>query len=98
MAADNTSAFNCRSVTGNPYRLSQHAYGIAIDINTVRNPYVTASRVYPSFAREYLDRSHARPGMLYYDGVVARTFRSFGWLWGARWAHPDYQHFSINGG
>ena len=38
MRADNTSAFNCRTVTGNPYRLSQHSYGNAIDINTVRNP------------------------------------------------------------
>ncbi len=40
MKADNTSAFNCRPVTGNPYRVSQHSYGNAIDINTVRNPYV----------------------------------------------------------
>ncbi|HSV37839.1 MAG TPA: M15 family metallopeptidase [Nocardioidaceae bacterium] len=98
MRADNTSAFNCRTVTGNPYRLSQHAYGTAIDINTVRNPYVTASHVYPSFAREYLDRSHRRPGMIFRDSIVASTFRSFGWWWGARWAHPDYQHFSTNGG
>ena len=47
MRADNTSAFNCRPVTGNPYRVSQHSYGNAIDINTVRNPYVVGSRVYP---------------------------------------------------
>ena len=51
MKADNTSAFNCRPVTGNPYRVSQHSYGNAIDINTVRNPYVVGSRVYPGFAR-----------------------------------------------
>ena len=62
MQADNTSAFNCRPVTGNPYRVSQHSYGNAIDINTVRNPYVVGSRVYPSWARTYLDRRTCAPG------------------------------------
>ena len=56
MAANNTSAFNCRKVVGNPYRISQHSYGNAIDINTVRNPYVVGSRVYPAFAATYLRR------------------------------------------
>ena len=98
MKADNTSAFNCRPVTGNPYRVSQHSYGNAIDINTVRNPYVVGSRVYPSFARTYLDRGNVRTGMITSSGVIARTMRANGWPWGARWAHPDYQHFSANGG
>ncbi len=98
MRADNTSAFNCRTVTGSPYRLSQHSYGNAVDINTVRNPYVTASRVYPPAGRAYLNRRHHRPGMLVAGGAVVSTFRSRGWWWGARWAHPDYQHFSANGG
>jgi hypothetical protein len=98
MRADNTSAFNCRPVTGNPYRVSQHSYGNAIDINTVRNPYVVGSRVYPGFARTYLNRSHVRKGMITRRGVVASRFRSLGWPWGARWSHPDYQHFSSNGG
>jgi D-alanyl-D-alanine carboxypeptidase/Bacterial Ig domain len=98
MRADNTSAFNCRPVTGNPYRVSQHSYGNAIDINTVRNPYVVGSRVYPGFAGTYLNRSHVRPGMLTRRGVVATKMRQLGWPWGARWSHPDYQHFSSNGG
>ncbi|MGN6576452.1 MAG: M15 family metallopeptidase, partial [Nocardioides sp.] len=98
MRAGNTSAFNCRPVTGNPYRVSQHSYGNAIDINTIKNPYVTGSRVYPSTSRRYLDRSTYRRGMILHDGVVARRFRALGWLWGARWSHPDYQHFSSNGG
>lgn len=98
MRADNTSAFNCRPVTGNPYRVSQHSYGNAIDINTVRNPYVVGSRVYPGFARTYLNRRHVRTGMITRRGVIARTMRHNGWPWGARWAHPDYQHFSSNGG
>jgi hypothetical protein len=98
MRSGNTSAFNCRPVTGNPYRISQHSYGNAIDINTIRNPYVTGSRVYPRWAREFLDRSRYRKGMLMPRGAIARRMRSAGWLWGARWAHPDYQHFSSNGG
>ena len=98
MKADNTSAFNCRPVTGNPYRVSQHSYGNAIDINTVRNPYVVGSTVYPSFARTYLDRSYVRTGMITRSGVIASTMRRNGWPWGARWSHPDYQHFSANGG
>ena len=98
MRAGNTSAFNCRPVTGNPYRISQHSYGNAIDVNTIQNPYVTGSRVYPAFARKYLDRSPYRKGMILSGGVVASTMRRLGWLWGARWSHPDYQHFSSNGG
>jgi len=98
MAADNTSAFNCRKVTGNPYRLSQHSYGNAIDINTVENPYVTSSRVYPTAGRAYLNRSKVRKGMIVGSGPIARGMRAEGWPWGARWARPDYQHFSANGG
>jgi hypothetical protein len=98
MRAGNTSAFNCRPVTGNPYRVSQHSYGNAVDINTIENPYVTGDAVYPAGSREYLKRSPYRRGMIMRDGVVASRMRNLGWLWGARWAHPDYQHFSSNGG
>jgi hypothetical protein len=98
MRAGNTSAFNCRPVVGNPYRVSQHSYGNAIDINTIENPYVTGSAVYPAGSREYLRRSPYRRGMILRDGPVASRMRSLGWLWGARWSHPDYQHFSSNGG
>ena len=98
MRDDNTSAFNCRHVTGNPYRLSQHSYGNAIDINTFENPYVTSTRVYPAGAGRYLDRSNVRKGMIVPGGPVAATMHRRGWPWGARWSNPDYQHFSSNGG
>lgn len=98
MRAGNTSGFNCRPVTGNPYRISQHSYGNAVDINTIENPYVTSSRVYPPGSRRYLDRSPYRRGMIVSGGVVHRKFQALGWAWGARWGHPDYQHFSSNGG
>ncbi len=97
MAADNTSAFNCRHVTGNPARLSQHSYGDAVDINTVENPYVTASRVYPPGSRSYLNRSRYRTGMILPGGSVAKSVAARRWYWGARWKNPDYQHFSKNG-
>ncbi|MGW5865215.1 M15 family metallopeptidase [Streptomyces sp. NPDC055239] len=98
MAADNTSAFNCRRVTGNPNRLSQHSYGNAIDINTVENPYVDVNgRVHPASAAKYLRRDRFVKGMIRPGDVVSTAMRRVGWQWGGRWAHPDYQHFSANG-
>jgi len=99
-AADNTSAFNCRSaVAPGPKRWSAHAYGEAIDVNDVENPYVLGSKVLPPAGRRYLDRSHDRPGMAVPGGALVRAFASVGWLWGGRWAgSPDWQHFSSSGG
>jgi D-alanyl-D-alanine carboxypeptidase len=96
MAADNTSGFNCRFVSGTR-RWSQHAYGEAIDVNPVENPYVQGSRVSPPAGRRYLDRSHVRPGMAVAGGVLVRAFAAVGWQWGGRWGTPDYQHFSTTG-
>ena len=96
MAADNTSGFNCRFVSGTR-RWSQHAYGLAIDLNPVENPYVDGSRVRPPAGRRYLDRSRVRPGMIVAGDVVVRAFASIGWQWGGRWSSPDYQHFSAAG-
>ncbi len=97
MAADNTSAFNCRFVKGTR-RWSMHAYGEAIDVNTIENPYVQGSRVLPPSGRRYLDRSNSRPGMAVEGGVLVRAFDAVGWHWGGRWAaSKDYQHFSTTG-
>lgn len=97
MRHDNTSAFNCRYVAGTT-TWSQHAFGRAIDINPVENPYVDGSHVSPRRGRRYLDRSDVRPGMIVRGGVVVRAFRRIGWGWGGTWSSPkDYQHFSANG-
>ncbi len=97
MAADNTSAFNCRFVKGTR-RWSMHAYGEAIDVNTIENPYVQGSRVLPPSGRRYLDRSNSRPGMAVEGGVLVRAFDAVGWHWGGRWtSSKDYQHFSTTG-
>ena len=98
MAAGNTSAFNCRPVVGNPTKRSAHSYGVAIDINTFENPYVVGHGFYPRAAGKYLRRSPCRKGMICPGGPVTSAMRDRGWLWGARWSRPDYQHFSANGG
>jgi len=99
MAADNTSAFNCRNaVASGPPRWSAHAYGEAIDVNTVENPYVQGTDVQPVAGRAFLDRGTHRPGTAYYGGVLVDAFAAVGWRWGGRWSDPDYQHFSATGG
>ncbi|WP_234392192.1 M15 family metallopeptidase [Streptomyces sp. WM6378] len=98
MAADNTSAFNCRSVTGDPTQVSQHSYGDAVDINTLENPYVDVNDVvYPSAGAVFLDRNRHDKGMIHRGDAISTAMREIGWLWGGRWSPPDYQHFSANG-
>ena len=100
MAADNTSAFNCRyAVATGPRRWSSHAYGTAIDVNPLENPYLLGRKVMPPGGAAYLDRARVRPGMAVRGGVLVRAFASVGWQWGGRWSRsPDYQHFSATGG
>lgn len=97
MRHDNTSAFNCRYVRGTT-TWSQHAYGRAIDLNPVENPYVDGSYVRPLRGRRYVDRSDVRPGMVVRGDAVVRAFRRIGWGWGGNWTSAkDYMHFSSNG-
>jgi hypothetical protein len=98
MEANNTSAFNCRKVTGGS-GWSEHAYGRAIDINPVQNPYVTRSgAVLPESGRPWADRSVRAPGMIKPGLIVERTFQAIGWTWGGRWSSSkDYQHLSSTG-
>ncbi len=100
MAADNTSGFNCRNaVAAGPPRWSAHAYGTAIDVNTVENPYVEGGAVQPPNGAAYADRTDVRPGMAEPGSTLNRAFAAVGWQWGGRWtATPDYQHFSADGG
>jgi hypothetical protein len=99
-AADDTSGFNCRdAVAPGPPQWSVHAYGEAIDVNDVQNPYVDGSTIIPPAGGGFLDRSDVRPGMAVPGGELVEAFSAAGWYWGGRWtASPDYQHFSLTGG
>ena len=92
-----TTAFVCRPVTGGT-SWSQHAYGLAIDINPFHNPYVKDELVLPELATVYADRSLALPGMIVEGDPVVQAFDAIGWGWGGRWTTlTDPQHFSANG-
>ncbi len=88
MELNNTSAFNYRTVPFSS-NLSNHAYGLAIDINPLQNPYYTGTQVFPENA-EY---DPFAPGTLYEGHLVVRLFRHLGWRWGGDWREKDYQHF-----
>ncbi len=97
MDADNTSAFNCRFVAGTT-RWSEHAFGRAIDVNPVENPYVSGDHVSPPAGRPYANRSRRAPGMVHRGDAAFRAFARVGWEWGGDWSPArDYQHFSETG-
>jgi hypothetical protein len=94
MAANNTSAFNYRHVTGSQ-ALSLHSYGEAIDINPKLNPYIENGRVSPANGAKYADRSLHLPGMIDHADLCFKLFTQNGWAWGGDAAgDKDYQHFS----
>lgn len=89
MEANNTSAFNYREVTGGG-RLSNHAYGRAVDINTFFNPYIKGALILPRGAA--YDPKVA--GTFAADSPIVREFLRLGWTWGGNWSdRKDYQHF-----
>jgi D-alanyl-D-alanine carboxypeptidase len=98
MNADNTSGFNCRYINGTS-TWSQHAYGKAIDVNPIENPYVTQSgHVSPPAGAAYADRSQDKKGMIHRGDHAYRAFAQEDWKWGGDWSGTkDYQHFSRNG-
>lgn len=94
---NNTSAFNYRIATDSA-ELSNHAYGRAIDLNPLQNPYVLfdeAGYPYPAYAdlnADYLNR--ARGHEIDHDDLAYEVFLKYGFTWGGDWVNPiDYQHF-----
>jgi hypothetical protein len=96
---DNTSAFNCRKATGSS-NWSNHAYGAAIDINPLENPYVTASgSTAHQNAKKFTKRPMKGKGVINPGDKVVKAFHQVGWEWGGYWSGAkDYQHFSKGGG
>lgn len=96
MAANNSSAFNCRPVTGGG-GFSEHSYGTAIDLNPIQNPYLSGTLVLPQQGRRFVARDPA-PGVIEPGDAVVTAFARHGWTWGGDWSGPvDYQHFSLSG-
>jgi len=97
MTANNTSAFNCRVVSGTRV-LSEHARGLAIDINPIQNPFVSGRHVSPSPGAAFQKRNVSVAGVIGEGSVVINAFRRIGWKWGGEWSTMhDYQHFSKTG-
>ena len=100
---DVTGSFSCRRAVPSPCgsaaagNWSNHAFGHAIDINPVENPYVGCGQTRDPTAVSYMDRSRLRKGMV--TPAVVRAFRSIGWGWGGDWSGDtkDYMHFSTTG-
>jgi hypothetical protein len=89
MAAGNSSSFNYREITGGG-RMSNHAYGRAVDLNTFQNPYIKGKISLPPGAKY----DPSAPGTFTADDAIVKTFISLGWAWGGNWKSPtDYQHF-----
>ena len=94
MEDNNSSAFNCRDIPGTG-RWSEHAYGRAIDLNPLLNPYIHRTGAFePKNAAPYLDRNRNDPGLLRDGDPAIRVFTDRGWGWGGYWRRSrDYQHF-----
>jgi len=101
---DISDAFECRQAVPSPCSggtgtgsWSEHAYGDAIDLNPIENPYVGCGRTRKRASIPYLDRSRQRRGMV--TPAVVQAFSSIGWGWGGNWtgSTKDYMHFSASG-
>ena len=97
MAANNTSGFNCRRVAGQ-HNWSAHAFGEAIDLNPLQNPYVQPGSIVPPAGRRFagIDRGSSDPvppGVIRVADRPVEAFARFGWQWGGYWlSSKDWQH------
>jgi hypothetical protein len=88
--ANNTSSFNFRFVAGSK-KFSDHAIGLAIDINPKQNPWV-----HPS-ALNLFKYEVGVKGTIEVGSDIVAIFEKYGWSWGGYWKNPDYQHFYKGG-
>ena len=102
--ADVTAAFECRQAVPSPCvggtgtgSWSMHAYGLAVDLNPLENPYVGCGQSRDPKTKPFFNRSRHRPLMVTANTVKA--FAAVGWGWGGSWTGTtkDYMHFSSTG-
>ncbi|MGN1146361.1 MAG: M15 family metallopeptidase [Acetatifactor sp.] len=98
MEDNNTSCFNYRTVPDSA-SISKHAYGLAVDVNPLYNPYITygadgREQVAPENGQAYADRSKSFPYKIDEDDLCYKLFTKHGFIWGGNWnSCKDYQHF-----
>ncbi|MEZ4357453.1 MAG: M15 family metallopeptidase [Eubacteriales bacterium] len=93
MEDNNSSAFNFRVIAGTDM-ISKHAYGLAIDINPLYNPYFSKKGVLPLGSRHFIDRTLDLPHMINHDDICYKIFLKHGFYWGGDFEDfKDYQHF-----
>lgn len=94
---NNTTSFVCRPTTSG-LSWSEHAYGLAVDVNPFHNPYIKGDLVLPELASAYTRRNWQRPGMITAGDEVTESFAKIGWGWGGTWrSAKDWMHFSRGG-
>lgn len=94
---NNTSAFCYRQITGGR-KLSNHAYGRAVDLNPRQNPYVSykdgLAKWAHSNADDYIVRGTGLNHVITHEDPAYEIFKKYGFQWGGDWNNPkDYQHF-----
>lgn len=99
MRDNNSSAFNFRYISYST-TLSKHAMGLAVDINTLYNPYIKQVdgrlNIEPANAVNYVDRNRQFPYKIDHDDLCYKLFTKYGFEWGGDWEDSkDYQHFEI---
>lgn len=99
MRDNNSSAFNFRYISYST-TLSKHAMGLAVDINTLYNPYIKQVdgrlNIEPANAVNYVDRNRQFPHKIDHDDLCYKLFTKYGFEWGGDWEDSkDYQHFEI---
>ena len=89
MKDNNTSAFNYRFISGSRV-ISNHAAGLAIDINPALNPYIKNGNSLP----ENCIYDTTKAGTILSNSELVNEFKKRGWQWGGDWKSlKDYQHF-----
>ncbi len=102
MCDNNTSSFCYRPIAGSQ-KLSKHALGLAVDVNTLYNPYIRTKHgkirfMQPSNGTDFCDRDWNFPYKIDKDDLCYRLFTEAGFEWGGSWKrHTDYQHFEYKG-
>lgn len=99
MRDNNSSCFNFRFIS-HTTRVSKHGLGLAVDINTLYNPYTRVADgvriVEPATGEAYLDREADFPYKITEGDLCWQLFAEHGFIWGGSWKNrKDYQHFEV---